>query len=134
MHYLSPCVFVVARLECYKFLKQTTNSDQLSVPWLPAPVSTRHYIEETRAKRAFSTDVFNLNIGTLYRQLPLHVSRLRLSRITAYLEVKIWSRLKYENLTTGDKILWKRGKIAPPLFQNIFNVSLTSGVKLHIHF
>ena len=30
-----------------------------------------------------------------------------------YLEVKILSLLKHENLTTGKKILWKRGEIAP---------------------
>ena len=29
-------------------------------------------------------------------------------------------------------MLWKRGAISP-LFHNIFNMSLTSGVKLHIH-
>ena len=29
--------------------------------------------------------------------------------------------------------MWKRGEIAPPLFHNIFNMSLASGVKLHIH-
>ena len=39
------------------------------------------------------------------------------------------------NLRTGTKILWKRGEIGAisPLFHNIFNISLTSGVKLHIH-
>ena len=54
------------------------------------------------------------------------LSRHRLSRITAYLEMKIWSLFKHENLTTGNKILWKRGEIAgaiSPLFHNIFNIS-----------
>ena len=55
------------------------------------------------------------------------------SRITAYLVAIIWSLLKHENLTTGNKILWKRGAYFSS-FHNIFNVSLTSGVKLHIHF
>ena len=41
----------------------------------------------------------------------LSLSWPRLSRITAYLEVKILSLLKHENLTTGKKILWKRGEI-----------------------
>ena len=54
----------------------------------------------------------------------LSLSRPRLSRITAYLEVKIWSLLKNENLITGNKILWKRGEIAPQeqflLFSTIF--------------
>ena len=43
----------------------------------------------------------------------LSLSRPLLSRITAYLEVDIWSLLKHENLTTGKKILWKRAEIAP---------------------
>ena len=52
----------------------------------------------------------------------------RLSRIPAYLEVKIWSLPKHENLTTGKKILWKRGEIAPKeqflLFSTIFSIYL----------
>ena len=67
----------------------------------------------------------------------LSLSRPRLSRITAYLEVKVWSLLKNENLITSNKILWKRGEIAPKeqflLFHNIFNICLTSRVQLHIH-
>ena len=58
----------------------------------------------------------------------LSLSRPRLSRITAYLEVKIWSLPKHENLTTGKKILWKRGEIAPKeqflLFSTIFSIYL----------
>ena len=54
------------------------------------------------------------------------LSRLRLSRITAYLEAKIWSLIKHKNLTTGNKILWKRGEIAPIeqflLFCTIFSI------------
>ena len=49
----------------------------------------------------------------------LLLSRPHLSRITAYLKVKIWSLPKDENLTTGNKILWKREEIAP-LYHNIF--------------
>ena len=49
-----------------------------------------------------------------------------------YLEVKTWSLCKHGTLTTGNKKLWKEGAISP-LFHNIFNISLTSGVKLHIH-
>ena len=51
---------------------------------------------------------------------PLSLSLLHLSWITTYLEVKIWSLFKHENLTSN-KILWKRGEITPPLFHNIFN-------------
>ena len=46
----------------------------------------------------------------MYSQLSL--SRLRLSRITAYLEEKIWSLLKHRSLKSDYKILWKRGEIA----------------------
>ena len=46
----------------------------------------------------------------------------------AYLEANIWSLLKHENLTTGNKILWKRGEIAPKeqflLFSALFSVYL----------
>ena len=41
---------------------------------------------------------------------------------------KIWSLFKHENLTTGNKILWKRGEIAPQeqflLFSTIFSIYL----------
>ena len=67
----------------------------------------------------------------------LSLSRPRLSRTIAYLEAIIWSLHKHENLTTGNKILWKREQIAPKeqfsSFHNIFNIPLTSGVNLHIH-
>ena len=43
----------------------------------------------------------------------LALSRLRLSRITAYLEEKIWSLFLHRNLKSGNKILWIRGKNAP---------------------
>ena len=65
----------------------------------------------------------------------LSLSRTRLSRITAYLEVKIWSLPKHENLTTGKKYCRKEEKLLlrsnfssfPQYFQYI------SGVKLHIY-
>ena len=56
----------------------------------------------------------------------LSLFRPRLSRITAYLEVKIWSLPKHENLATGKKILWKRGG---QYFQYISKFK----IKLHIH-
>ena len=67
------------------------------------------------------------------------LSRTRLFRITAYLEVKIWSLFQHETMTIGNKIMWKRGEIAPQqqflLFSTLFYIYifLTSGVKLHIH-
>ena len=69
----------------------------------------------------------------------LWLSRSHLSRITAYVEVKTWSLFKHKSLATGNKILWKRGEIAPMeqffLFSTIhciFYITLNSGVKLHI--
>ena len=53
------------------------------------------------------------------------LSRPRLSRISAYLEVKILSLPKHVNLTTGKKIMWKRGEsnfsFFPQYFQYISN-------------
>ena len=60
----------------------------------------------------------------MYRRLALY--RPPLSRITAYLEMKIWSLFINENLTTSNKILWKKRKIflrssfSPS--RNIFNI------------
>ena len=55
----------------------------------------------------------------------LSLSRPRLSRITAYLEVNIWSLPKHETLITGNKILWKRVQSNfssfPQYFQHISN-------------
>ena len=82
-------------------------------------------------------DIYAPNTKRKYNRLSL--SRPRLSRITAYLDVKIWSLFKHGNLRTGGKILWKRGNIAPKeqffLFSTIFSIYLyvTSGVKLRIH-
>ena len=59
----------------------------------------------------------------------LSLSRLRLSRITAYLEEKIWSLFKHRNLTSGNKILWIRGEIAPEEqflpFPTIFSIYIS---------
>ena len=59
----------------------------------------------------------------VYMYSWLSLSRPRLSRITAYLEVKIWSLPIHENLTSG---------AISPLFHNIFNIFLTSKVQLPI--
>ena len=63
----------------------------------------------------------------------LSLYRPRLSRITAYLEVKIWSLPELENLTTCKKYCGKEEEAISPLFHNIFNISLTSRVPLHIY-
>ena len=57
---------------------------------------------------------------------PVDLSGPRLSRITAYLEVKILPLPKHENLTTSKKILW----IIPTIFSIYL---LTSRVQLHIN-
>ena len=58
------------------------------------------------------------------------LSRTRLFRITAYLEVKIWSLFKHESMTTGSKIMWKRGEIAPKeqflLFSTLFYIYISN--------
>ena len=66
---------------------------------------------------------------TTYSQLSL--SRHHLSQITAYLEVKILSLPRHENLTTSKKYYGKEA--ISSLFHNIFNISLTSRVQLHIN-
>ena len=67
-------------------------------------------------------------LAKLYSRLSL--SRLRLSRITAYLEEKIWSLLLHRNLKSGYKILWKRGEIAPGEqflpFSTIFSIYISN--------
>ena len=65
-------------------------------------------------------------------------SQLSLSRITAYLEEKMWSLFYHKNLKSGYKILWKRGEIAPgeqsPPFPQYFQyIYLIKGVKLLSH-
>ena len=47
------------------------------------------------------------------------LSRPRLSRITAYLEMKFWSQPKQENLTTGKKCCGKEEKF---LLSTIFSI------------
>ena len=76
------------------------------------------------------------NVKSNYSRLSL--SRLRLSRITAYLEEKIWSLFQHRNLTSCTKILWIREEIAPQeqflSFSTLFSTYIsTKGVRLHVH-
>ena len=74
-----------------------------------------------------------LNVKTYSR---LSLSRTRLSRITAYLEVKIWPLFYHRDLPTGNKILWKIGEIVRSNFSSFlqyFQFISNLGVKLHIH-
>ena len=65
---------------------------------------------------------------SIYSRLSL--SRLRLSRTTAYLEEKFWSLFKHRNLKSGNKILWIRGEIAPQEqflpFPTIFSIYISN--------
>ena len=65
-----------------------------------------------------------------YMYSRLSLSRLRLSRTTAYLEEKIWSLFKHRNLKSGNKILWIRGEIAPQEqflpFPTIFSIYISN--------
>ena len=58
------------------------------------------------------------------------LSRTRLFRITAYLEVKIWSLFQHETMTTVNKIMWKRGEFAPKeqilLFFTLFYIYISN--------
>ena len=74
--------------------------------------------------------VWSANLYMCWTCKPRNLGKL--SRITTYLEVKIRCLLKHGNLTTGYKILWKKGAISY-LFHNIFNISVTLRVKFHIN-
>ena len=52
------------------------------------------------------------------------LSRTRLFRITAYFEVKIWSLFYHGTMTTDNKIMWKRGEIAPKAISPLFHIIL----------
>ena len=60
------------------------------------------------------------------------LSRTRLFRITAYLEVKIWSLFYHETMKTGNKIILRSNFSSFPHYF-MYRIFLTSGVKLHIH-
>ena len=71
------------------------------------------------------------NSGFSFLELSISYIQSTLVISTSLIEVKFWSLFQHGNLRTGNKILWKRE--ISPLFHNIFNISLSSGVKLHIH-
>ena len=76
-----------------------------------------------RARMGFSPTLEDHTVESRYLEL-------------AYFELPLIS--KHETMTTGNKIMWKRGEIAPKeqflLFSTLFyTLFLTSGVKLHIH-
>ena len=56
-------------------------------------------------------ETFIENLNTYSNYIWLSLSRTRLSRITAYLEVKILSLPKHENLTKGEKYCGKEEKL-----------------------
>ena len=67
------------------------------------------------------------SIVNIYSRLSL--SRLRLSRITANLEEKIWFFFKRRNLTPSNKILWIREEIAA-----IFSIYISNYIYLFVKF
>ena len=79
---------------------------------------------------------FNHHVGHKWRNYSwLSLSPTRLSRTTAYLEVKILSLPKHR--TTSKKYCGKEEKLHlrsnSPLFHNIFDIALSSRVQLHIN-
>ena len=88
-------------------------------------------------KIRFRIEIKKNNKKTMYSRVvisTLFISKYRLSR-----SENLGPFFHHGNLTTGDKMLWRRREIAPLkepfvlFFLNIFNISLLSGVKLHIH-
>ena len=70
-----------------------------------------------------------LGIWGIYRLLIVYANTVDSRYLElAYLEVKIWSLFKHRELPEGNKILWKRGEIAPKeqflLFSTIFSIHL----------
>ena len=76
-------------------------------------------------------DLVRITVDSPYLELAL-------SRITAYLKVKIWSLPKHENLTTGKKYCGKEEKLLLrsnfSSFPQYFQYTLTLRVYLHINF
>ena len=71
-----------------------------------------HFVFYFKLKPLFaSVDMFEFNIGGVHfrnsgmKYCRLSLSRIRLSRIAAYLEVKIWFLFLHGKLTTRNKIL-----------------------------
>ena len=97
---------------------------------------SRHH-ENFKMTSAYAIQGFNIkspmstidSAGFIKKYSRLSLSRLGLSRITAYLEAKIWSLFKHRNLASGNKILWIRGEIAPQEqflpFPTIFSISIS---------
>ena len=87
-------------------------------------------------QRCVRAGIMWINTGntTITKYSWLSLSRTRLSRITAYPEMKIWSLLKHENLTTGKNIVEKRRNCSCSSFPQYFQyISVTSRVQLHIY-
>ena len=68
--------------------------------------------------------------ASFQKKSQLLLCRLRLSRITGYLEEKIWPLFKHGNLTSANKILWIRGGIAPQEqflpFSTLFSIYISN--------
>ena len=86
---------------------------------------------------SFCNHIFSAkNIRILYIESAKTVNEMTLNelvKLTTLWTTGPWSLFYYGTLTTGNKMLWKRGDIAPKEQGLLFNTSLTSRVKLHIH-
>ena len=106
--------------------RRFADARKLSVrlPMFSAPVAS---VRELFLELSFGVTTITTIVNNIYSRLAL--SRFRLSRIFAYLEVKTWSLLKYENQTTGKKYCGKEEKLLlrssfslfPQYFQHISN-------------
>ena len=101
--------------------------------------NAQHVLSEKSKRDVKNSLIRGLHIIFKYTCIysRLSLSRTRLSRITTYLEVKIWSLFQHRDLPTGNKILWKRGEIAPrsnfSSFPKYFHYISNLRVKLKIH-
>ena len=77
------------------------------------------FVMEQRSLQGLSSivSIVHLHAPIYIIESTLVISTSLISN-TAYLEAKIWSLLKHENIKTGNKILWKRGL----LFSTIFSI------------
>ena len=73
----------------------------------------RTYVLNICFNRLSEAIITNIQNKWFLKYSRLTLSRPRLTRTTAYLEMKIWTLFSHENLTAGNKILWKREEIAP---------------------
>ena len=55
--------------------------------------------------------MFSPTVNRLWHFVEIASFGEKLGKLLVYFLEQIWSLLNHENLTTGNKILWKRGEI-----------------------